>query len=216
MAKTSDCDWDSCLSAVNLGDKTLFICSECVPGKIGATQQTVGDADLRARFPQGTCFALTAHNPGDKQQSSVRNALANAALERDLVSCKPSEAHVLNSFALAPTSSGTPPRFERGFFITSSCHQSSTAEKVVADAAKKYGQASYFRYVRKEGGDVIQQWVETMSGRVIASSRLVSVAAPQCPPMFGDPSYNSVFRGREKIGDVLKELQVKKIKANNR
>ena len=203
--KASECDWDSCLSAVNLEDATLFICSESVPAKIGATPLAAGD--LRERFPRGACFALTAHNPGDQLQSSARNSLTHAALERDLISCKPSEVQVLNSFALLPDGSGS--RFERGFFLVSPCHQSRAVQKVVSDLALKYGQSSYFRYVsEEEDGDVIQQLVETTSGRLMTSSRLVSVSAPKCPPMFVDPSYNSVFHGIKKIGDVLNDLKV--------
>eukprot|EP00731_Ephydatia_muelleri_P004017 Em0002g193a len=75
-------------------------------------------------------------------------------------------------------------------------------------AAKRHGQASYFRYVRRrEDDDVIQELVDTAGGRIISSSRIVSVSAPQCPPMFADPSYNSVFHGIKKIAEVLKDLQ---------
>ena len=201
----SDCDWESCLSAVNLGDRTLFICSETVPGQIGVTR--LGDEDLRTHFPQGTCFALTAHNPGDQLQSNTKNALANATLEAELRADKPSEACVLNSFALVPQPRGA--RFERGFFIVSPFPQSSAVENVVMAAAKRHGQASYFRYVRRrEDDDVIQELVDTAGGRIISSSRIVSVSAPQCPPMFADPSYNSVFHGIKKITEVLKDLQV--------
>ena len=203
----SDCDWDSCLSAVNLGDRTLYICSEAVPGKIGASRLPGDEHLIRTHFPQGTCFALTAYNPGDQLQSNTKNALVNATLEKELQSEKPSEVGLLNSFAIVNQHGGN--RFERGFFLVSPSRQSSAAENVVTAAAKRYGQASYFRYVRREDDDVFQELVDTASGRVVVSSRIVPVSAPHCPPMFADPSHNSVFHGIKKIAQVLKDLQVR-------
>ena len=207
-ASSSSFDWNLLVSVLNLEDKPLYFCSETVPNRYSSIHSTEGD--LLARFPRGTCFALTAHNPGDSQQSSVRNALAHAALERDLVSCKPSNARVLSSFAFFP---GTRGRFQRSLFISSPQHQTGATEQVVAEMARKYGQPAFYRYVWK-AETIVQELVATVSCQLVSSFPIapapfpiVAIAPAPYPPVFADASSHSVFHGVKKIKEVLLELQ---------
>lgn len=191
------------MSALNLEDKPLYFCSETVPAQFSSIHRTTDNNDLGRRFPRGTCFALTAHHTG----SSVNNALDHEELERDLVSIKPSSGRIMTGFAFIP---GARETLQKRLFLTSPQHHASAMEPIVAELARKYGQAAFYRYVWREEA-VVQELVATVSCQTVSSFPIVPVVPAPYPPVFAEPSYHSIFLGRKKTKEVLLEFQASSI-----
>ena len=198
-ASSSGFDWNLYVSVLNLEDKPLYFCSETVPIQFSSIHRTA-EMDLVRRFPRTTCFALTAYH---QEHGCGRNALDHAELERDLVSIKPSSGRVMTGFAFFP---GARETFQKRFFLTSPQHHASVMEPIVADLARKYGQAAFYRYVWREEA-IVQELVATVSCQTVSSFPIVSVVPAPYPPVFADPSYHSVFHGMKKTKEVLLDFQ---------
>ena len=189
-------NWDLCVSAVEVEQRPIYFCSENV-----ATQRQQGI--LLENFPWKRSLALTAYNPGDRSQSSVKNAIVYDELGKELKAYTPDGASVLSSFAFFPDN---PAFFERGFFVTASENVAVT-EDFVKKLAKKYEQAGYFRY-EVRGDRVYQILVSVHDGKLQSESPLIQIAPPLSHPVFSHPSHHSVFHDFSKVQEVLSDCKV--------
>ena len=192
-------NWDLCVSAVELQEGPLYICSEAVP-------RQKHHSAFEKNFPWKRALALTSYNPGDRSQSNVKNAVAYDKLKKELKASLPNGTSVLSSFAFFPDN---PACVERGFFVIVSEDPATSeeTETFIKEVTKKYEQAGFFCYEVKEGG-VYQKLVSAQDGKLLSECPLVQVAPPVSHPVFSHPSHHSVFHDFNKVRNVLSDCKV--------
>ena len=206
-------DWDLSITGVELPKGPIYFCSEkCRRNlfdsreKKEETSQCENLSEIFSRhFPSSVLFAFTSHDPGDRPQSSVKNAMDLYRLENELSRRIQPGTRFVRNFGFFPDNSQ---HLERGFLLIAPEELAKTTEAFVNKLCIEFGQMGYFRFYSKQNIGPVQDLVSIKSPGGDTTSSLFSVPPPPFHPMFAGPTHNTVYPDITKLQRILKEMKV--------
>lgn len=206
-------DWDLSVSVTAGDNGPVYFCSENLPLRESQIRLSEDQDNLGRLVCLSTwklSFGITASNPADAPHSNIMyNSFANDQLERELTEkCQQfgSKVELIPSFAYFPDDEAN--SVEKGFFVRVSAESAESVKALIAEMARKFGQAGYFEY-EVVGGKIYQKLFTTIADtdRLVCSSPLVQIEPPaECHPLFTHSSLCPVFQDKAKVDRVLSEV----------